>query len=127
MIRMRAFILCLSLFSIFGCTTPYMSRFDKVNLGMDKTDVIDELGSPNRSYHADEEDVWLYSIHTETSVEQREISFKDGFVSYIGEPQSRAKTSNVKSEEQAAAVLEKALKKDKKSPDYKDIKDDGSF
>ena len=102
-------------------------RFNKIELGMDKTDVLDEVGSPNRSLRHDQQDVWLYNFQTDNSAEQREISFKNEFVSYVGEPRPRNEPPKVKSEEEAAAVLDKEIKKPKKNSEFRDVKDDGSY
>ncbi len=128
---MKALIGSLLLFSLIACSTPMVERFSKVELGMDKTDVLDELGSPNKSFHQNEQDIWIYSFQTDSTAEQREISFKNEFVSYVGEPRPRNESPKKKSEQEAADTLEKEIKKNKKVPtkdsEYKDINEDGSF
>lgn len=128
---MKTILVSLSLLSLVACSTPMIDRFSKIELGMDKTDVLDELGSPNRTFRQDQQDIWIYSFQTDNSVEQREVSFKNEFVSYVGEPHVRNEAPKKKSEGEAAAVLEKEIKKkNKPSPkvnDYKDVKEDGSF
>ncbi len=106
--RFVVFLLCLS--SLVACTTPMVERFDKVELGMDKTDVIDEVGSPNRSLRSNDQDIWIYTFHTPDTIEQREVCFKDNVVSYVGTPRPRNEHPKIKSEEEAAAVLKKELK-----------------
>lgn len=103
-----------------------IERVDKITLGMDKSDVLDELGSPNRSLRKDSQDIWVYNINLENSVEVREIAFKNGFVNYVGNPRTATKKSL--SQEEASVILEKELKKDTKTPhNFVDVNSDGSF
>lgn len=73
-----------------------VERFNDLELGMDKTDVLDEVGSPNKSFRQNELDIWLYSFQTDATIEQREINFKNEFVSYVGEPRPRNESSQKK-------------------------------
>lgn len=97
---------------------------------MDKTDVIDELGSPTRSFRRDSQDIWIYQIQTESGMTSKEVSFKNGFVNYTGETRVRERPTSgaAKTPEEAAKVLESEIKKSPKAaPSFKDLNEDGSF
>lgn len=71
-------------------TRPEMSDFQKVELGMEKTEVIALLGSPWTSRRWEEQDRWTYRFHEKkgnvVSTVLQEILFKDGKVAYKGAP-----------------------------------------
>lgn len=122
-------LLALSIILI-SCSTPLKERFSRIELGMDKTDVIDELGSPTRSFRRDSQDIWIYQVPSESDTVSKEISFKNGFVNYVGETRVRERSSSgaAQTPEEAAKVLESEIKKSPKtSPSFKDINEDGSF
>ena len=114
-----------------ACTTPFKERLARIDLGMDKTDVIDELGSPQRSFRSEEQDIWIYRSFSEDAIELREIGFKDGFVNYIGDPRDRNKAPTPPaSQEEAAQKLEhelKPVKQEKAAPQFHNVNEDGSI
>lgn len=78
---------------------------------MDKSDVLEEVGSPLRTYRLNDQDVWLYNFQTEDTLEDREISFKNSFVTYVGAPRPRDQKSSIKTEEDAQEQIKSELQK----------------
>lgn len=116
------------LFLITSCATTPKDRFANILPGMDKSAVLEELGSPLRSERKSGQDVWYYNFHSDQTVDEFEVVFSDGAVVYAGEPQ-QPKAPTLKTEEEAAQILEKEIKgtTPKPTPNYKEIKEDGSF
>lgn len=72
-----------------GGTRPELSDLSKVSLGMEKTEVIEILGSPWTSRRVNEQDRWTYRFFKKdgkiVSTVYQEIMFKEGKVSYKGD------------------------------------------
>lgn len=115
---------------LLGCTTSLKESLDKIESGMDKSEVIDRVGSPNRSYRKNEQDVWLYRVHDDDTSNLHEITFVDGRVTYTGaerDPTEKPNNVGMKTKEQADEELRRKLKPKKKIKEFKEIKEDGSF
>jgi outer membrane protein assembly factor BamE (lipoprotein component of BamABCDE complex) len=84
------FALCLApLCSAFllGCQTTRYHETQSIKPGMDKSEVIETAGGPNRSERYHDEDQWTY---TDPSAppdgKVREVHFVDGQAVYVGPP-----------------------------------------
>jgi outer membrane protein assembly factor BamE (lipoprotein component of BamABCDE complex) len=112
-----------------GCATSLKDSLASIESGMDKSEVIDKVGSPNRSYRKDEQDIWLYRVHEEDESHLHEITFKDGHVVYTGPERdlSPKKGASLRSTEEAQEELRRKLQPNKKPKEFKDIKEDGTY
>jgi len=73
--------------TLASCQTPRHKEFDRVRLGMLKTDVIDVAGGPTRSQRWQGRDRWIYQYEPGPSQQlTREVHFVDGKVIYAGPP-----------------------------------------
>ncbi|OQW50587.1 MAG: hypothetical protein A4S09_01990 [Proteobacteria bacterium SG_bin7] len=81
----QAFVL-VTAFLVASCTTPQHS-FENVNIGMDKSEVIELMGGgPQLTKRRNSEDVWQYHFYTGEQKSIKELHFKNNKVSYKGEP-----------------------------------------
>ena len=71
-----------------------LERLDSVQVGMDKAQVLDTIGSgPRKSERKSGQDRWIFEIFPDreaSATEQREIRFQDGKVIYRGVVQKPA-------------------------------------
>lgn len=74
------------LFLLNSCTTAQHS-FDNVNVGMDKSEVIELMGGgPQLTKRRNSEDVWQYHFYDGDQKSIKELHFKNNKVSYKGDP-----------------------------------------
>lgn len=79
------FSLALLTLTLFSCTTPRQSGFEKIKIGMDKSSVLDIAGSPNKTQRWQGKDRWTYTyLLSDTNAEIKEIHFEEGRVVYVG-------------------------------------------
>lgn len=74
---------------LIGCATSALQDFSRVKKGMDKTDVLDLAGSPLRKAGMADSEIWKYRIYDNGREVQKEIYFRDGHVTYVGDPLPR--------------------------------------
>lgn len=73
---------------LVGCQTPKLQEYEKINVGIEKHDVLELVGSPNTTERDDGTDRWIYWLY-EKDVPVRltkEVHFKEGVVTYKGDP-----------------------------------------
>ncbi len=76
-------VLCL----LAGCASFQLSDFSEVRLGMDRSDVIDNIGSPLSTQKRGELNIWTYRLPSEThQVTLKEVHFREDRVVYAGDP-----------------------------------------
>ncbi len=126
----RAQLILVFVLSLIGCASSLKESLDKIETGMDKSEVIDKAGSPNRSYRQNEHDIWLYRIHDDESSMLHEVTFNEGRVIYTGPERdqlSKKGSIGLKTKEQAEEELRQKLQPNKKPKQFKEIKEDGTF
>lgn len=79
------FIMIMLILLITGCASLSLKKFEQLELGISKSDVLEKLGSPFQSQHRDEVDYWMYRFYQDGSWVTREVQFKKGQVIYIGQ------------------------------------------
>lgn len=88
--RYIAFYIQIALASILilaSCVTPPVENFSRVSVGMDKTDVLDKIGSPKFTEIRDGNLVWTYRFYEKDKVTEKEVEFNEkGFVHRLGDP-----------------------------------------
>lgn len=80
--RLLFISLCLFLVS---CQTNMAKQFDRIKLGSDKDSVLDSLGTPRNITRMGGEDRWYYLYYQDDIRQQKEVHFRDGLVTYVGE------------------------------------------
>lgn len=109
--RLVTVLFCLIL-PIAACSTNPYKNFKDVKIGMDKTDVLDEVGSPRESYRHYGRDVWVYTFYLDKKMLIKQIEFESGRVVYAGDHKKRKK----KVYKSAPIDPEPEAKKPKKKP-----------
>ena len=81
------FILVIGLF-VGACSTPQSKALSRVQVGMDKADVLEIVGNPDRKGREHNQDVWIYEPKAgdsaDISQETTYIYFSSGKVTYAG-------------------------------------------
>lgn len=84
MIRTHLLLPLFSLFLLACQTSNDLATFKKSQLGMDKGQIIDILGDPNRKERKDGRDWWYYIIYENNYNYERMVVFENGKVIYSG-------------------------------------------
>ncbi|PIU00342.1 MAG: hypothetical protein COT74_05275 [Bdellovibrionales bacterium CG10_big_fil_rev_8_21_14_0_10_45_34] len=112
-----------------SCATGQLGRFETVGTGMDKTDVVDAVGSPTRSGKWKGRTVWVYQFYKDKKPVWKEIHFKDQVVVYTGVPVSPLappKNGPSKEAETSANPVSPENSMESKTPNGKVIENNGS-
>lgn len=116
MTSMKVFItLFLSSFLFVSCTINQKKRFEQVQVGMDKDDVLRLLASPQITQRWHGMDRWTYIIYDDEIRLDKEVHFAEGKAVYVGEaykPALSAEQRDQKNEE-LNAELDKIAKAQK--------------
>ncbi|GIL18095.1 MAG: hypothetical protein BroJett040_18460 [Oligoflexia bacterium] len=75
-----------SLFFVVGCQTTPLAQYKQVRVGMEKFEVLELMGSPQRNIRASGVDKWTYIFYDQSHRYQREVHFKNDRAIYVGEP-----------------------------------------
>lgn len=113
------FTLCLA---ITSCTSSPYRSFQNVNSGMDKSEVLDLLGSPNKSERYKGLDIWQYSFYEDNKKIKKEVHFRKGKVIYYGKPKMSHQSASDAQKE--FKEYKKSLRKARKNKRFKNLKDD---
>ena len=73
-------------FCLWACESAPLKQFEKVNLGHDKSDVLEIMGGPTYSARRNGMDRWTYVIYQDGIRLERQIEFLDGIALYKGNP-----------------------------------------
>lgn len=76
----------IAILTLLGCTTPPLKKFPGVKVGMDKTDVLELVGSPTSKEREDGTDIWHYRFWDEDKWVDKVIIIKLDRVTYSGDP-----------------------------------------
>lgn len=106
-------LLCFFVVFTAACQSMPSKQFTKLKTGMDKDDVLQIMGSPDRTQRWQGMDRWTYKVWESDTSELKEVHFSEGIAVYVGEfvkPEISAdeqdkinEESNQKLEEQLAA------------------------
>ncbi len=69
-----------------GCQTSPIVEFSRINLGQDKSDVIEHAGGPSWKDRKNGMDRWTYILFQDGVRLERQVLFADGIVAYVGDP-----------------------------------------
>jgi outer membrane protein assembly factor BamE (lipoprotein component of BamABCDE complex) len=117
----------LLLFLLTGCASNPIEDFSKISVGMDKTEVIDRIGSPIKSEMFHGIEYWTYKLYSGPQPTIKEVHFKDGIVTFSGDPipDAEKKSISVKTQKELKTELLKEKKK-KTTPVFKDVESSGN-
>ena len=72
---------------VTACSSFQIEDFKEVRIGMDRSDVIDSIGSPYSTQKRGDLNVWTYRLTNDgKALVVREVHFKNDHVVYAGEP-----------------------------------------
>lgn len=74
-------------FFLAACATSMSRSFDKLKMGMEKDQVLEEMGTPSKARRVNGIDRWTYVFYERQVRIEKEIQFEDGKVIYLGDPQ----------------------------------------
>jgi hypothetical protein len=102
------FCFLVACFSIFSCSHNPYENFQKIQVGSDKAEVLDKIGSPLRSHFQDGKSIWTYRFYSRA---QDRLIYKD--IILDGEKVSEiknAKEVDIKEIERKEKMVEESLK-----------------
>lgn len=91
---LRLFIFIALGFLLLSCASPSHRAVERINIGMEKSDVLDILGSPTRTERARNGDRWTYESYTKENKYSFNVYFHDGRVSHITSPEKLSLTGS---------------------------------
>lgn len=68
-----------------GCQTSMYQQFEQVNVGMDKDDVLQIMGSPQRTQRWRGKDRWTFVFYEDRIRFEKEVQFQEGVATYVGQ------------------------------------------
>lgn len=68
-----------------GCQTSMLKQFGEVKPGMEKDDVLNLMGSPDRSERFHGKDRWTYIFYDDRLRFEKEVQFFEGNAIYVGD------------------------------------------
>lgn len=72
--------------AFLGCASQQGAFETNVQLGMDKSEVLELIGGPSSTRRRNGEDVWQYDFYSNDQKSSKELRFKNNKVSYKGDP-----------------------------------------
>lgn len=114
-----AFTMVIGSFLLLGCQTSMLKEYQKLTPGMEKNDVLEVMGSPQRTQRFHGKDRWTYVFYDDRTRYEKEIQFFQGNAIYVGDPwQPEVSAVEVDAKNEAAnqALEEDALKKYQDNP-----------
>lgn len=69
-----------------GCQSSPIVEFSRINLGQDKSDVLESAGGPSWRDRKNGLDRWTYILFQDGIRLERQVLFSEGIVAYVGDP-----------------------------------------
>ncbi len=91
-----------------GCQTNQLKQYEQVKVGMDKGQVLELMGSPQKTSRLKGQDRWTYVFYEKGSEYQKEMLFDAGKSTYVGDIQAvqvSADEQDKKNEESNLAIF----------------------
>ncbi|WP_413289722.1 outer membrane protein assembly factor BamE [Bdellovibrio sp. HCB337] len=114
-----AFTMVIGSFLLLGCQTNMLKAYQKVTPGMEKDDVLEVMGSPQRTQRFHGKDRWTYVFYEDRVRYEKEVQFFEGNAIYVGEPWQPEVTAaqvDAKNEAENKAIEDDNLKKYQDNP-----------
>lgn len=112
--------------ALVGCATPAHKALNSLEIGMDKDDALQIMGSPWISRRVQGKDYWVYRAYKDDQQYRREITFEQGKIismsplrPYPDPTEDIKNSSNIDEFEKAAKAKSQAYKKG-----FKDVSPD---
>lgn len=70
---------------LWSCATPIHNSFSKLELGDDKSIVLEQLGNPKHSVRRDSRDIWVYRYYRGENEYKRTLTFEVSKLTHISE------------------------------------------
>lgn len=99
----------LVVFILTACSTNPYHAYEKIELGTDKSILLDDVGSPLRKKHDGKKDIWTYKFYVDDLEVYRDVHLKDNKVIFKGETKNALQT-------QIEDKVEESLKKPLSEP-----------
>lgn len=117
-----------------ACQTSMVKQFSDIKPGMEKDDVLELMGSPNRTQRFHGKDRWTYIFYDQRIRFEKEIQFFEGNAVYIGdtwqpEPEKSAVAVDKVNEDKNARIeemLASELKENRRAFEDYEAKSKGS-
>ncbi len=106
---MRLYIIIVSLFFMFGCQTSQVRQFSKIKSGMEKSEVLDLMGTPWTTIRFHGKDRWIYVIYEEGVRSEREVHFLNGSSVYVGDAWKPEEVKTAVARDKSNEDLEKQM------------------
>lgn len=114
------FTFLLVCFSIFSCSHNPYSKFQEIQIGDEKSEVLDKVGSPLRSRFQNGKNIWTYRLYSKDS---GGMVYKDVILDTEKVLEIRSsKEVDVKEIEKKESLVEQSLKETKASPSSTKVK-----
>ena len=75
----------LSVLLFIGCATTQKQQFEKVQMGMEKDQVLALMESPQRTQRWHGMDRWTYIYYEDNQRVEKEVQFSEGKATYVGD------------------------------------------
>lgn len=85
MLRYIAIPVLLLSFALSACQTSMLKQYSKVKAGMEKDDILDIMGSPQRTQRFHGKDRWTYVFYDERIRFEKEVHFFENNAIYVGD------------------------------------------
>lgn len=109
------------LFFLFlsSCATSLLGRYEEIQIGDDKSKVLEKMGAPKRSMRFAGKDRWTYVFEQSGKLHEKEIHFENSQVIYKGDRDMKKELERVirkdNENEKSNAELEKQVAEEKKA------------
>src|SRR4051812_43831188 len=104
---MRLLILLFTISMLSACQGTPIKHFEELKPGMEKTEVIEKMGSPWTTTRLHGKDRWIYVLYDDDTRYEKEVHFLNGKVVYVGDTWKPV-------EEKQADVVDKKKEEDEK-------------
>ncbi len=81
-----AFTMLIGSLMLSACQTKMFDEYRKLRPGMEKDDVLEVMGSPQRTQRFHGKDRWTYVFYDDKLRQEKEVQFFEGNAVYVGDP-----------------------------------------
>jgi outer membrane protein assembly factor BamE len=109
-----AFKMLIGSLLLSACQTNMYDEYRKIHPGMEKDDVLEVMGSPQRTQRFHGKDRWVYIFYDKNFRHEKEVQFFEGNAVYVGDPwqpEVSAAQVDAKNEASNKALEEENLRK----------------
>lgn len=102
---------------VTGCATTPSRDWTRVEAGMEKSEVLEIMGSPQRRIRRKGQDRWTYIFYDNQIRQEKVVHFEEGRTVYAGDPQVPAVSAEQQDEsnEVAGAALRKKFESEQEA------------